>query len=42
MEYDGNIEEGLFYGAHSLPPAERKRLIEKLTERHAELEAAGR
>lgn len=42
MEYDGTIQEGLFYGAHALTPEQRKALIDDLTKKHAELEAARR
>jgi len=42
MEYDGQPQEGLLYGAMALPPDKRKALLDDLEAKHAELTEAGR
>jgi hypothetical protein len=42
MKFDGDLAEGLFQAARHLTGIERLKLIQRLQDSHAELEAVGR
>jgi hypothetical protein len=42
MKFDGDLAEGLFLAARHLTGQERLKLIQRLQDSHAELEAVGR